>query len=272
MSASTVQAIIDAARIRHWSFTDVQMPDGAIVAYLDDRQRKILLAIIKAVEALQGETSEVTTDLVGATLIALDDNGNPYYTTTVEDGYVIRFNSNNVPYVDTSTPFILDPFGSSGSVPGFPLPDDLLRLTSVTAISTQQQNPVRPLEVNIIEQRNADARGGSLQLRAYISAARIVPVRSADTDPWSTVTSLRISMVRCPRLTSMTDLITLPTACEGALTAAAAEMLATASRTCSEPDKRRFESQRKEADALLVEEAENILDSITTSGVVVRGR
>lgn len=266
---TSVQELIDSARLRHWSFSEGN--EGAALRFVSDRQKRIMLDVIKATEALLGETSEVTTAVVGAALVALDDLGVPYFTTTVEDGFCVRF-LGAVPYIDTSLPYVIDPFGASGdSVPGFPLPTDLLRLMSVTAISSLMTVPAyAPIPVDIIEQRIAEARGGSTRLRAFVSVGRIIPVRTDVNDIWNSIIKLRLSMVRCPTLTALTDPLTLPEVCLEALTAALAEMFSLATEKCPTGDKRAFKDARIDADKHLMDSAENILDSITSSSVVVR--
>ena len=260
----TVDAIIERARGRFWAFNEVQMPAGAIVQYLDERQRVVLLAIIDEAEPLIGETREIETSGT-ATLVAVDSTGAPYFATTRENSFALRF-QNGVPYIDVNEVFVVDPFGQFGDVPGLPLPDDHLRLTCVTAIL----DDTREMPVTILEQQTGSAGGGSTGLRAFVSANRLVPIRQSNQDWWSHVESVRVSLVLCPELTALTDTITLPKPCVDALTAAVAEFLATACRECGENDKRRFERQYKDSFALMKSTADEILSQVTTNQVVHR--
>jgi hypothetical protein len=268
--STTLLQLIDRARVKHPAFTDVQMPEGAAVAFANERQRTILLMVIDEIEALIGQATEIQTGTSDGVLIAFDDNGDPYYADSSETGYATKFDANNVPYIDTDNPITLDPFGSAGDSPGFPLPGSLLRLISVQAMTPD--NTVIPRAVDILEERTAST--GTLRgpkLYAYINGARLIPVRQSDSDIWSTVTSIRLGVVLTPSVAALTDTIMLPDPLIDVLTAHLCEFFSTAARNCSDRDKDRFERQRKEADARLIEIADEILSSVTTNSVVFRG-
>lgn len=268
-SPVTVQQIVDTARSRHWTFNDVLMPDGAIVQHLNEKQRILLLTVIDEVEALIGETQDVEVDGTG-TLIALDDDGAPYFTTTRQTAYAIRM-SGGVPYIDLTDPFVVDPFGEDGDVPGIPLSEDLLRLVSVQALLDDD----RMLPVKILDMTTA-VSSPSRGLVAFINANRLVPHRVTGsggiTDSWTHVVALRIAQVRCPSIAAMADTMTMPIALVSALTASVAEFLSTAAREISEADKRRFERQRAEAEAALIANADEVLSKVMTNSVITKGR
>ncbi len=243
------------------------MPDGAILQFADEKQRSILLLVIDEIEALIGETQEIETEGT-ATLIAVDENGAGYFATTTEDAYALRFEG-GVPYIDMSQQFVVDPFGENGDVPGLPLPDDILRIITIVARDSVNN---RKSKVEIVEENIAAARGGFTGLKAFISANRLVPVRVGDTDNWSAVTSLELALVLCPTLSALTDEMTMPKACCDVFVAQFAEFLSTASRNCTEQDKRRFERQRQEAEALLKSTADEILSQVVENTVIYRGR
>lgn len=265
MSAPTVQEVIDRARVRHFSFSDGN--EGAAVQFCDEAQRVILLSIIKTAEAIIGATEEI--DVEGTvTLVAVDSLGVPYFTTTVEDGYAIRFDANNVPYVDVSEPFVSDPFGSTGDTPGLPLPTDLLRIISVSAMTLDSD--ITPREIEVLPQetvQKAATRSGGL--RAFVSANRLIPIRTAEADAWARVTSIRLGFVQCPALTALSDLITIPTPCIHTLTAHLAEWMAVQSAKCPQADKRWFQQQRVEADDTL-QATINSLEGIVTNTILYK--
>jgi tellurite resistance protein len=261
----TINEIVERARGRFWAFNDVQMPAGAILQFLDDRQRTTLLALISEIEALIGETREIQTALDGTVLVAEDDDGAPYFSTTTEPAYAIKF-SGGVPYIDTSETFIVDPFGEEGSVPGLPLPDHVLRIIALRAVLDDG----REAPINLLEEHGSASGAGATGLRAFISANRLVPVRAGNTDWWSHVTKVRLSLVLCPQLAALTDTLTLPAACVEVMVCAAAEFMASASPKVTEQDKRRFERATEKAEATMRAIADEILSQVTTNYVVVR--
>lgn len=265
-NAVTVGEVIDRARARHFSFSGGH--DGAAVQYLNEQQRAKLLAIIKTVEKQIGETSQVETSAVGGALIAIDSNGNPYFTTTTEAGYCVRFDSlTGAPYVDISDPFVIDPFGIDSDTPGLPLPEDMLRLISVSAMTTE--STIVPRNIEVLPQELAQKAGARLGLRAFISANRLVPIRWDTNDLWAIVTSIRIGMVRCPQLVALTDVITVPTPCIHAMTAGLAQWFATGSEKCSENDKRRFEKQHADSTMDMLANIDS-LEAVTSSTVLYK--
>ncbi len=272
-SAPTVGEVLDRASARSEFFTN--RSDGAAVQYCDETQRLILLSVIKTVEQFVGVTSQINTQGTDV-LVALDANGNPIYTTTIEDGYAIRF-SNGVPYIDTSAPFVSDPFGISaasiGGVPGIPLPPDLLRIISVVVTTLDSiTTPLLTRNVTVVPQEVVNKAGPRpAGLQAFLSANRLIPIRTDVADDWSRVTSVRLGYVPCPTLTALSDLITLPTSCIHALTAHLAEWFAVQSSRCPQADKRWFQQQRQEADDAL-QATVNSLEGIVQSTIIYRRR
>jgi hypothetical protein len=171
-----------------------------------------------------------------------------------------------VPYIDVADVFVTDPFGEFGDVPGLPLPAGILRVIAARVRSDDG----RDLPLQVLEEQAAASGGGSTGLRAFVSANRLVPVRQSDQDWWSSITSVRLSLVICPELTALADTITLPAPCVEVLVAAAAVFLATASEKCGENDKRRFERQLEKAEAVMKSGAFNILSQVATNQVIVR--
>lgn len=263
--AVLVRQVIDNAKMRHWALNSVQMPDGASLQYVNERQRAILLALIDQWEPMLSETEQILTALQDAALVAVDDDGVPYFATTRENGYAMQF-EDGVPYIDTSRPFIVDPWGEVGDVPGLPLPTDVLRLMLATAVL----DDLRTVPIDVFDEQNAAQLGSTRNLRAFINGNRLVPKRDTDTDWWSHVTAVRISFVGLPTLTALTDEITIPAPCVPAITAGLAEFLATAARDCPLAEKRLLADQAREALDLLVESADQLLTSIVTNHRVFR--
>lgn len=269
----TVQQLIDRALTRHWAFVNVS--EGAALAFINERQRAKLLQIIKTVEALIGTTTQINTQGT-ATLIAVDANGVPFFTTTTQDGYAVGFDANNVPFVDVlDGPFVSDPFGLSasitnlvpGGVPGIPLPLDLLRLISVSAMTTD--NTLVPRSVDVLPQEISQKAPVHLGLSAFLSAGRLVPIRTDTADIWSRVTSVRLGYVACPEVTSLTDLLTVPSPCMGSMTADLCHFFALQSEKCPQQDKTRFDKEKEEAELDMISNATS-LEAIVTSKVIYR--
>lgn len=261
----TAAQMIDRASTRHWSFPG-GINDGAALAFLDEAQRSFLLDLSKTLEALLGETSEIETALSGAFVVAIDENGVPYFTDTTEPGYAIRFDG-GVPYIEVGTPIITDPFGSEGDSPGLPMPANLLRLVEVCAMTAQAT--IVPLPINVLGQevvRKSPVRTG---LQAFLSANRLIPVRTSEGDLWSQVTSVRVSCITCPELTVLSDEITIPTPCLPALTAALAKWMSNQARECPANDKRQFAIDAEKAyDQMLL--SVNAMDAVTSSTVLYK--
>lgn len=264
----TVASLLERARGRFWAFSDAQMPDGVALQFVNERQRSTLLLVIDSVDSLIGVTQQITVQGT-ETLVALDDDGVPYYSTTTEDAYPIRFDEDDVPYIDTDQPIIRDPYGEFGDVPGLPLREDILRLISVVA---RDGNSSRESSVEVLAEEVAVSSAGRTGLRAFISANRLVPVRTSASDLWSQVTTLKLSMVLCPTLTALTDEVTLPTALVDVIVAQIAEFLASASPRCTEADRKRFERQAEKAEAVLRATADELLSQVVQSHVVFRRR
>jgi len=275
--AETVRGVIERARTSFWAFNDVQMPDGALLQIVNDRQRSAILAIIEHIQPLIGETLAVT---IGTSpdapqaLVAFDGSGAPYFTTTVEDGYGIRF-ADGVPYIDTTRLFVSDPFGASGTAtPGFPLQADILRIIACTVSLSTDQTFDPPHTVDILDQvaatQSGAGHGGGMAFKAFISARRLVPVRQTMGDAWSLVTELQISTVRCPVLTTLDDTLTIPEPFTLVLESSIAEFLAGASPKCTDRDRQRFMQLRREAQSVNDSDAFKVLDAVTSQSVLYR--
>lgn len=264
---TTVQDVIDDARIRHHAFVEAMMPDGAALRFLNERQRAVLLSIVEDAEQVVGEARELALTTLDGAVVGVDSNGIPFYATDGTDGYAVALNANGVPYLDTSTVLALDPFGESGGTPGIPLPTDLLRITAALAVASDGAR-----SIEILPERIAITQYGNRTPRAFINGGRLVPIRLSETDQWSLTTSIRLSMVRCPVLASLADVLTLPDPCLPVLTAALAEFLSGASKGCTDADRRRFTDQRREAESVLRASIASLVSDVTESTVIYRRR
>jgi len=223
---TTVQQLIEQARVRHPLFMRVAFPDGALLAFLNQKQRTVLLKMSEELEPLVGQAQQVAAVVTGA-LVGIDAVGAPYYLTTSGTGYPVLVDPSapNAPYIDSSgVPIALDPFGATGSTPGFPLPTDFVRLKHVVA-ATIYDNAVR-VEVNPERQRGASPQR---ELQVFVSGNRLVPIRqgvSPFSDRWTDVTSLTVSYIAMQTPLPLSDVLTVPTVMLEVLEAPLAERLA----------------------------------------------
>lgn len=264
----TAQQIIDGALSKHWSFRGAGVSEGAALQELNEVQKRILLDASPTLENFVGETESVQTGMDGASLVALDENDVPYFTTTIEPGYVIRFDA-GVPYVVADDPIIVDPFGEDGDSPGLPLPDGVLRLFALSARTASNPAPAPPLKIELVKQEIVRKQAPRTGLQAFLSANRIIPVRIATGDLWTQVTSIEVQFIRHPELATLADELVVPDVCGGALQAAIAEFFSLQTEKCPASDRQMLaRSAQKAYDDMIG--SVNIMDAVTTSNVIYR--
>lgn len=245
----------------------VAFPEGALLLFLNQYQREKLLELGDSIEPLVGQAKQIATVIAGA--LVGSDAGVPYYLTTSGDGWPVSSDA-GVPYIDFTQPAIaLDPFGLSGSQPGFPLPAEFIKLINITAQSLYDAQ----MKVDIITESR---RGSTPQrdLQVFVSGNRLVPNRVGSapfSDRWVDVTSVTLSYVAMQTLAAPTDIITLPLALVSVLEAALAERLAFACETADKVNTGYFVLQREKAEARMIDLADSILGEVTSSHVEFRG-
>jgi hypothetical protein len=270
-STSTVRDLIDAARIRHWSFADAKLGDGAAVLFLNQRQRTHLALHGAAVEGLVGSAMEMSTSTVGGRLVALLD-GVPTYADTFEDGWAVHFSESGTPYIDVTEPRIAgDPFGTNGGVAGFPMPSDMVRLITLGVVVGVGG---RVLPVELVPEQERFTRQPSRDLAAFLSGNRLVPVlplaAGNSGHPWFQVTSVQISYVGIQTFATLDDVVMLPSVLCEALVADLAVLLARQSPKCPPVDKASFERESSAAVAAVLAAGNDMLDSVQQNRVIYR--
>jgi len=229
---TTCAQIIDRARIRHWSFADVVLGDGAVLQYLSQRLRTHLALHGAKIEGLVNTTMTYQVATVNG-LLVVEVAGVPQYTTTYQDGWPIHVDAFGVPYYDTTEPKVAtDPYGLHGGTPGFPLPSEMVRLIDVSAVYGTQPGLTIPIDV-IPEHGRMQSLPGR-NPNAFVSGNRLVPVvpqpGSASNpnagDRWANVSSLIISYVALPTLALLTDYLNIPGVLVEALDADCALLMA----------------------------------------------
>lgn len=272
---TTALQLLDQARIRHPAFLDVRMPDGALVLFLNTRQRALLLLLAAESEALVSQSAQIAATVNGI-LLGVDGAGVPQFLSAGEDGYPVFLDVDGNPYLDfTLPPVVFDPFGENGGTPGFPLPDQFVKLVSLAVIYDDGQTG--PLDL-VLERDRFSGRGRVP--RAFVSGNRLVPVREGGrsganlvADQWTRVSGVQLSYVAMSTVATLADELTLPTVLEEALIAGLAEMMAIAAqpKTIDAASRRSFTTQRQEAELTLKEYGERILGDVTTQTVSYRG-
>lgn len=265
----TVQQLIENARVRHPAFMRVAQPDGALLVFLNQRQRTTLLKFGQEIEPLIGQARQVATVIAGA--LVGSDGGVPYYVTTSGDGFPVQ-DDTGVPYVDfTGVPIALDPFGESGGTPGFPLPAEFIKLINVTVATLY--NAAQPVVILPESRRSASPQR---ELAVFVSGNRIVPIRQGAapySDRWTDVLSVAVSYIAMQTLSALTDVITLPLQLVDVLEAALAERYAMAVPATEMNDRTRqnFIDERQRAEDAMKDAAAEILGEVTTSHVIFNG-
>lgn len=276
MSTVSVQSLVDNARIRHWAFTDLQLGDGALLLYINQRLRTHLANYGAAIEGLVGTSMQYALTTIGGVLIALDSGGIPVYATTYQDGFPVQFDGGGVPFIDTSSPPIsTDPFGQHGGTPGFPLPADMIRLIDVTLVYSSPTGQLIPCEV-VPEAKRLLVMPGRDPV-AFVSGNRLVPLFpfvgavNNSADRWFSVTAIQISYVAAQSLAALTDLLNLPSVLGEAMIADLACFMAYQSKTVATAEKVEFAAEAGRCAGLIANAALEMLHEPESDSVVYRG-
>jgi hypothetical protein len=270
---TTVRDLIDEALTRHWSFLEQRTPPGAAMLFLNRRQRKLLLEHAASVEGLVTSSRQVAA-VVASTggLVGVDDAGAPSYATTVGDGYAVSLDASGVPFVDTTlAPIALDPFGASGSTPGFPLPVQFVKAVAATLLF--QNGDRAPLTI-VREGERLDSPQGR-DLAAFVNGNRLVPSRHTGggaTDAWSSVASVALSYIAAQTFAALTDVVTLPDTLVEALVAGLAEQMALAAtpQHLTMGEKAMFTAARVESEKALRLAGDRILGDLVEDSITYR--
>lgn len=298
MSLTTARVIIDSARIRHWAFSDLQVGDGAALLFLNSRLRTHLALHGAKIEGLVGSSMSYSATLAPPTLLVTNTGsilvtnlgvgiqtvsgqtagiGIPQVALPYQDGWPVHLDANNVPYVDFSeAPIAGDPFGINGGTPGFPLPVDMIRLINVSLVYANPCGVQIPCDV-IPESQRFTSQPGRNPL-AFLSGNRLVPVRVYNTaglnagDRWSSVLSIQISYVGVQQLTTLDDVLNLPSVLAEALIADTANYMAMLSKLVPVAEKGGFASEAAKAGAMIATAALDLVNEPQQNSVHYMGR
>lgn len=273
-AAITARDIIDSARTRHWALSDIEMPDGAAVLYLNQRQRELLAAGGAEIEGIVGTGIQypVFSPSTGR-LISFIDNV-PYAGVAGQDGWCVHVDDDGVPYVDPNEPMLAsDPLGET---PGFPMPSEMVRLTNVMLVLQSGQFAT----CEIVKQQ---MRKGTMPGRApvaYVAGNRLVPLRAYTPaqggnnggDRWQGVTGFQMSYVGIETIRRLDDEVQLPVLLTGALIADLVCLLAMQSKKVSAIEKRQFRDEADRAKDEFLGASFGMLTAAMANNVQYRGR
>jgi hypothetical protein len=240
MGSVTAASILDQARIRHPKFNEADMPDGALLLFLNQRQRTHLLDYGEHLGPLVTTSVEIATTING--ILVGSSGGVPVYLTTYADGWPV-FSSGGVPYFDfTGAKIAGDPFGQNGGTPGFPLPDNFVKLVNIAV--TYESGVTGP--VSVVDERSRHHHAQGREPAVFINGNRLIPILpTADTADgglaeWDDVETIALSYIALPTLSTLTATVTLPDVLAECLVADVAALLATRATGLSAGDRQNF--------------------------------
>ena len=271
---TTPRDLIDSARIRHWAFSDLAMPDGAALLYLNQRQREHLAAAGAEIEGVVGTTVQYTVSRTLPGNLITFTNGVPTTAASGADGWVVHVDADGIPFVDNTEPMIAaDPLQANGGVPGFPLPKEMVRLVNVMLI--YGSGSFVPCALTN-ERHRVRALPGRDPV-AFISGNRLVPMlptsgTATNTgDRWQNVTGIQISYVGIDTLRTLDDAVALPTVLTGLLVADVAALMAAQSPRLTLAEKQFFTQQAQRMAGEFANISLNLLESPTGDSVHYMG-
>lgn len=263
----TVQGLIDEARTRHALFYNSGVPDGALLLALNTKQRTLLTQYADAIAPVVGQSVQMAAVVAGS-LVGVSPLGAPQYITTIGTGYPVTFSSNGVPiFSQLGASVNLDPYGLNGGTPGFPIPDDCVRLVWVSAVFADNSQA----DVSIVPEKSR-YQMTTADIACFINGNRLVPIRFTNTaqptvapDWWTQVTSVVCSYLAMQTLSSLTQNLTIPTHLHEPLIAHLAYTLALGTDKVK-PDF--YLAASKDADSALLSAGRDLLGSVTQTNVI----
>lgn len=263
----TVQGLIDEARLRHPLFPASGLPDGALLMALNTKQRTLLTQYADAIAPIVGQTVKTAAVVAGA-LVGVSPGGSPQYITTTGTGYPVTFSANGVPiFSQLGAAVNIDPYGLNGGTPGFPLPDDCVRLVWVSAVYADNSQA----DVSVVPEKSR-YQMTTPDIACFVNGNRLVPIRFTNTasptvapDWWTQVTSVVTSYLAMQTLSSLTQNLTIPTHLHEPLIAHLAYTLAMGTK---DVDPKFYLAASKDADATFVSLGRDLLGSVTQTSVI----
>jgi len=261
--------IVDDARTRHWSFSEIALPDGAAIRWLNNRQRHLLLKFRDGLKGVCTRTVRTMArpDTVAGTLIGVTARGVPYELTEDGDGFAVFLAPGNSPYIDTAgVPIANDPKDD-----GWPLPFEVVSITAMKGILPDSTTV--PVVVSMEQERTISMPGR--QLTAFTSGNRVVPLlhpgMPAATEIWASITHTELSYIALARIRSICCLLLFPAVLVEALVAGLAAFFGTQAKQCPPVDRSDLVKDREKAESELVTFSQDILGEVPTRRVRYMG-
>ncbi len=270
--STTPRDLIDAARTRHWAFSDITFGDGAALLFLNQRQREHLAAAGSDIEGIVGTAVQYDVSASGLTgLLVSFTSGVPIVAADGVNGWVVHEDDDGVPFVDGSEPMIAaDPLGEQQ---GFPLPSEMVRLINVMLV--YQNGTFIPCTI-VNERLRMDALPNR-NPTVFIAGNRLIPMRQTTpntqntSDRWQSVQGIQISYVAIDTLRTLDDAVTLPVVLCGAMIADLAHYFAMQSKEVSTAERAQFRDEADRSAAMFREASLNLLSSPTDGMVDYKG-
>lgn len=291
MGTTTLRYLIDSARTRHWSFSNLPVGDGPALLYLTQRVRTRLAMHGAAIEGLVGKAMQYTVPLLPAALLVTNGGsiittnlgialtvgiapGQPQLGAAYQDGWPIHITPGGDLYVDfTEPPIAGDPFGLNGGIPGFPLPEEMVRLIQVSL--GYNSNPATLIPCDVVTESQRFSAMPSRNPACFISGNRLVPCLPLDAnnqaDRWFTVSTLSISYVGVETYTSLDDPINFPAVLVEGLIADCAVFLANNSKACPPGDKKAMAAEAAAVGAAVGAAGLDMLEEGEQENVIYKG-
>lgn len=267
----TARDLIDAARTRHWAFSDINFGDGAAVLFLNTHQRELLAAGGADIEGIVGTTVQYAVGTAFTGLLISYTGGVPILAASGADGWVVHVDDDGIPFVDNNEPQVgADPLGARQ---GFPLPQEMVRCINAMLIYDNGQF----IPCTIVNER---MRMNALPNRnpvAFVASNRLVPMRSQypntrnTSDRWNSVQGFQLSYVSVDTLRALDDAVLLPVVLTGALIAALAHFFAMQSKQVTPSERQMFREEADRSSAMFREASLNMLLSPMDSQVEYKG-
>ena len=213
---------------------------------------------------------------MGSRLTTNGAPGQPQLGAPYQDGWPIHVTPGGDLYVDfTEPPLAGDPFGVNGGIPGFPLPEEMVRLIQVALVYNQNAGTNIPCDVVTESQRFSMMP--SRNPAAFVSGNRLVPmlplagVTDNSADRWFNVSKISISYVGVEAYTSLDDPINFPAVLVEGLIADCAVFLANNSKACPPADKKAMVAEAAAVGAQVGAAGLDMLEEGEQENVIYKG-
>lgn len=269
---TTGREIIDSARSRHWSFTDLVLGDGAALLFLNQRLRTQLAAHGAQIEGLVNTSIEYAISNVNGELLGdLELVGVTNYAVVIVSSTGVV----SITYLPTFDPTIGgDPVDVYGGNPGFPLPAEMVRLIGVSLV---YNTPGLWIPCDVIPESQRFTTLPGRNPTVYVSENRLIPLLAfAGTsqnsgDRWFNVTRMRISYVPLQTLTALDDLLNIPAVLVESLVADTVVYLANQSKACDKNDKAGFREEAAQCQSAVADASLDLLRTPMVRSVLYKG-